>query len=80
MSLDYKAFIDAKKNRIVGAILHAVDSKAPIPELKQLIKSKLAGFSKDMVDLCNAIEGVPLVTNPLAEVVRKQVEIAEKKK
>jgi len=79
MPVNYKAYIDAKKNRIVGAILHAVDSNAPINELKALIKSRMNAFAKDMADLCNAIERVDIEVNPLGEIYKKQVEKASAK-
>ncbi len=80
MPLNYKNYIDAKKKRVVGAILHGIDTKMPTNELKILIKSKLNSFAKDVTELCLAIEGEDILVSPLAEAVRTGVEKANAKR
>lgn len=70
-------YIKKRQNRVVGAILHAYDSKAPSNQFKNLVKTKLNDFAKEMIDLCSSFgQNAPVFFNLIAEDISKEVEKA----
>lgn len=74
-----KAYIDRRKNRVVGAILHAYDSNVRSDKFKAIVKQKIMELSKEMFDLCVSFNTNPVFFNVLAEEALKEVEKAKAK-
>ncbi len=70
-----KAFVDRRKNRAVGRILHAYDTGSKSLEFKKLVKSTIMELSKEFLDLCLAFNSNSgLFLNLFSEEVLKEIE------